>query len=289
MLRAIAVALLAFAGACAPRLPDAGPDGPPPCATEVEVGAARFRVLYWPGDERSATQVSAALAHAVRDVSRWGALSVPVTVTIHPSHEALEAAVRRSGFGWLRAWARYRSIELQSPRTWSLLGAADAEVRELLTHELTHCVMYQVSGTELTWAYRGIPLWFREGLASVTASQGYRRGKLEDLWRFYDERPDSDGGALADRGAGTGGGDPIADPEPLYQRRSELVYGASHHAFRFLLDRYGPERVRNVLRRMGDGAPFARAFREAIGIGEPEFTAEFRRYVAWQGWRASAR
>ena len=36
---------------------------------------------------------------------------------------------------------------------------------------------------------------------------------------------------------------------------------------------------------MRQGKTFARAFEETIGISEPEFAADFRHYVVWQGWR----
>jgi hypothetical protein len=37
---------------------------------------------------------------------------------------------------------------------------------------------------------------------------------------------------------------------------------------------------------MQGGADFQAAFRESFGLGEAEFTADFRRYLRWQGWRA---
>jgi hypothetical protein len=279
---ALLLAVAAASAACAPRV--AGP----PVARErrVEVAGARFHVLYGPEDEASAEAVVRALGPAVARTARWGGLAAPVTIAIHPSHAHLEEAVRRPGFGWLRAWARYGRVDLQSPRTWRLLGASQAEVEELVTHELAHCVMYQQASDEYRWASLREPLWFREGLASVTAGQGYRRGTLEDLWRAYaeggagDPRPDAPGEA-----GGAAGVDPIADAEALYLRRSDLVYDAAHHAFRFLLDRYGEARVRRVLALQSGGAPFEDAFREAFGIGEAAFAADFRRYVTLQGWR----
>jgi hypothetical protein len=220
---------------------------------------------------------------------------VPITITVHPSHAALEAAARRPGYDWLRAWARYGSIELQSPASWGLLGASDAQVIELLTHELTHCVMYQRAATEWTWSLKGIPLWFREGMASVTAGQGARRGTLEDLWRFYEQglAVEGAGGGESGRGAARARvasgqraeGDPLGDPEPLYLERSDVIYGAAHHAFLFLLERYGEERVREALERMRAGASFSHAFEGSMGLSEAEFEADFRRYVLWRGWQ----
>jgi hypothetical protein len=277
----LAAALLA--AACAPRLSGE----PEQRMRSVSAAGAGFRILHQPEDAGAAEQVAAALQVAAPRVARWGGLSAPVTIVVHPTHARLEAAVRRPGHDWLRAWARHSRIDLQSPRTWRLFGASDEEVAELLTHELAHCAMYQQSGTELTWPFKGEPLWFREGLASVTAGQGYRRATLEDLWRFYAGGGDAEGlpPPGADPGGAAGGADPIANPERLYQRRSDLVYGASHHAFAFLLSRYGEGRVRGVLAGMRAGSRFDEAFLAEIGISEAEFAADFRRYVIWQGWR----
>ncbi len=264
----------------------------PPRVDDVRVGSVRFLVTYWPDDELSARKVTDALAVAVPRVTRWGTLPQTISITIRPTHQLLESAVRRDGYDWLRAWARYSEIDIQSPDSWSLFKPSPQEVAELVTHELTHCAMYQHAATEFNWPYKGIPLWFREGLASVTAEQGYRRGKVEDLWRYYEQSAPGSGGdgapgarARVAAGPGAGEGDPIADPDPMYQRQSEVVYGAAHHAFRFLLDRYGEQKVAAVLELMARGRTFGRAFEEAIGITEPEFTADFRRYVVWQGWR----
>lgn len=288
MRRVLAAALLVISAGCIHRVrTDVAPR-----VEDVKVGSARFVVTYWPDDARSARKVVDALALAAPRVARWGPLSQPVAITVRPTHDALEAAVHREGYDWLRAWARYAEIDIQSPDSWSIFEPSEAEVVELVTHELAHCAMYQNAATEFNWPYKGIPLWFREGLASVTAHQGYRRGKLEDLWRYYEQSAAGSGGdgapgasARVAAGSGAGEGDPIADPDPMYQRQSEVVYGAAHHAFRFLLERYGQRKVDEVLALMAGGKTFGRAFEDAIGITEPEFTADFRRYVVWQGWR----
>lgn len=275
--------LLALLAGCAHHPPELR-------VRDVAVGDARFRVRWWAGDERAAQQVLRALDTAAPRAQRWGALAQPVTITLHPDHAALESAVHRPGYDWLRAWARFQTIDLQSPRSWGLLGVPDRKIEELLAHELTHCAMYQLAGDELTWMYKEIPRWFSEGVASVTAGQGYRYGAIEDLWEFYREHlagsgdgvPGPAGGA---RAALAQAGDPIVDPDPLYQDRSHLVYGAAHHAAQFLVTRYGEARVLEVIRLMGTGLRFPAAFKEAIGLRDAEFTADFRRYVVWQGWR----
>ena len=289
-----AVLSCALAAAACAHAPASGS----PHIETVAVQGSAFRIQYWPRDEAEAGQVRRALAVAVPRAMRWGKLEVPVVVTIHPSHEDLERATRREGHPWLRAWARFANVDFQSPRTWEpfdfIVGApTDEQVAELLTHELVHCAMYQAIGGEYTWMQRDVPVWFREGMASVAADQGYKRIGLEDIWRFYREAPGAGDGApgsgqaFADPG---GWRDPLTDPEsppvePLYQRNADLVYGTAHWAFRFLLDRYGEEPVRAILPRLGRGQPFGQAFEAEIGISLRAFERDFRHYVVGQGWR----
>jgi hypothetical protein len=234
----------------------------------VRVGDAEFNLQYRPEDEAAARQVRTALEQAVPAARRWGTLAAPVLLTIHASHGALEEAAQRRGYDWLRAWTRYDRIDLQSPRTWSRGAASDAEMTRLLAHEITHCVMYQASSSALTWAHRDIPLWFREGMASVTAGESRRVGPRE-IGRFYREAA----------------GDPLTIPGPLYRSHSDLVYGTAHSAFRFLLERYGEDRIRRLLALMASGAEFEPAFQGAMGIPLSDFELEFKHYVLWRGWR----
>jgi hypothetical protein len=284
----VAVAWAALACACAPRVPG---DADSSSRTQtITVGDATIRLQYLAEDEGAAREVADALLVAVPRAQRWGALRAPVTIVLHPSHDALEEAVHRDGYGWLRAWARYASIDVQSPRTWSLFGPDEQQVQELLAHELTHCVMYQAAASEWSWAYKSIPLWFREGMASVTAEQGYRRTGPEPVWKFYAA---ASGPGAGDGAGGSGGraparakGDPLTDPDPLYQTEADLVYGTAHLAFQFLVTRYGEKRIHELLAEMGGGHQFPEAFRRATGIPVEDFEADFRRYIAWRGWRA---
>jgi hypothetical protein len=257
---------------------------------DLSVGGARFRIAYAPGDAAAVRQVREALERAAPRVERWGALRHPVTITIHPTHEALEEAISRRGYGWLKAWARWDTVELKSPRAWGWFGVKDAELEALLAHELTHCAMYQAAGDDRTWMFKEIPMWFAEGLADVAADRGHRYGGIEELWRYYQEKLPGSGGGIPGRMRPSRypvalPGDPIVDPGPIYQEQSEIVYGAAYHAVEFLVRRYGDERVKRLLGLMGKGFRFPTAFKEAIGLTDAEFASDFRRYVVWQGWR----
>ena len=130
--------------------------------------------------------------------------------------------------------------------------------------------MYQVASDRMGWTRKRIPLWFREGMASYTAEQGYRVPSLEDLERFWRAQPTAD---------------PLMQAETLYQGKSDIVYGAAHHAFSFLVRRYGEPAVRDVLRAMSRGPDFPEAFAQAVGLKHEDFLQDFRRYVRLRGFK----
>ncbi|MFP2962701.1 hypothetical protein ACLEPN_34265 [Myxococcus sp. 1LA] len=111
-------------------------------ATRAPVGTS-IDVEYQPRDAEAAQQVRLAVERALPRLHRWGTFDDTVTIVVHPNHASLERAANRPGHDFLRAWARYEQIELQSPRTWTARGASQGQVDELLLHELTHSLMYQ--------------------------------------------------------------------------------------------------------------------------------------------------
>ncbi len=238
---------------------------------EIDLPVGRFVFEHGDADHQTRAIIEQAISKAAPELARWGGLREPVHVYILDSHQALEDAVHRQDYGWLRAWAKYDEIFLQSPRTWSVLGASQTDVDELVLHELTHTVMYQQAANRTHWSRKGIPLWFREGMASYTASQAYRWPSLEDLSRFFLRNPDKN---------------PVANPEPLYQSESAIVYGAAHHAFAFLVRRYGEDEVREILTAMREyELDFRSAFEQSTGVSLEAFVGDFTRYVRLRGFR----
>jgi hypothetical protein len=236
----------------------------------LPIPGSEVSIEFHASDGRDRDRVAHAVGQALPVLQRWGGLREPVVIKILPDHEALEDAVLRPGYRWMKAWARYDDVLVQAPQTWGLLGATQREIDQLMLHELTHCVMYQRAANRTHWSRKQIPLWFREGMASVTAEQGYRWPTLEALARYLEQHPERD---------------PVTAPEGLYQGESEIVYGAAHHAFGFLLKRYGESTVLSLLEQMSQGRVFADAFREAVGLTPETFAADFRRYVVWRGFR----
>lgn len=251
-------ALLACATARTPAAKDVS------LAAQVEAPGLLFQVVYTPADAPEVSRIRDGLLSAGPRLQRWGSFRQGVWIRVFPDHASLEEAVDRRGYPWLRAWAFGDQVLLQSPRSWSAAphAAVSAELDELLAHELTHALMYQLIRPEddPPWTsdapLEEPPLWFREGMASVTAGQGHRRLSGDDLSRWLQAHP---------------GADLLHPPAELYRTEKEAVYGAAHRAFDLLVTRFGDQAVRDVLRGVRSGARFEDAFKAATGRRLAEF------------------
>jgi hypothetical protein len=212
----------------------------------VAVDGTRVEVRYAPGEARVAEQVRSVLPVALREATRWGSLPPSVTLTVHATHAGLEAATGRPGNPWMRAWARAGEVDLQSPATWTRGFASDDALTQILTHELSHCVLFHAAGRDGT---RLIPAWFQEGMASVTAGERHR---------------------VVDAEA-------IRDPARAQRADPRRFYGTADRAFRELLGRFGEARLRALLHRLGGGTPFPAAFHDALGLPVAEFEGDLAR------------
>lgn len=237
----------------------------------VTVDAQRYLLRSRDDAGPDVQRTAEALALATPGLAVWGGLAAPVTLHLLPDHDALETAVRRPGFSWLRAWARYDDVMLQAPSTWA---PQQEPLVELLTHELTHCLMFQRSAASDSWNHRRIPLWFREGMAVWTAKQARHYPTLEDSAAWLAQH----------RGV-----DVFKDGEALSQDASGPVYGLSLHAFAFLVHRYGEDSVRRLMGAMQAGQRFSDAFAATVGLSPRLFQQDFETYLRLRGFRDWAR
>jgi peptidase MA superfamily protein len=234
-----------------------------------------FEIHYAESDHADAEAVVRAIRNAVPRLKQWGEFREGVNVYVLQDHEELERVTGRTNYPWLRAWSRYGDVLIQAPHAWGLLAPKQSEVNELVLHELTHCLVYQLSAGPEDWSRKRIPLWFREGIAASTAEQRYRWPTLDELARFYAAHP---------------GQDPLLGGDELYREQSNFVYAAAYHAFAFLRKRYGESAIRALMRQMQQGASFPEAFERAVGISVDAFVRDFERYLRWRdvGRRTSA-
>src|SRR5207302_9005673 len=125
-------------------------------------------------------------------------------------------------------------------------------------HALPHALMYQLIEAGEVEERPEPPLWFREGMASVTAGQGHRRWGPNQLAHWVAQHPGVD----------------LLRPAPeIYRTQKEAVYGAAHRAFELLLRVAGERGVRDILRHAGEGRSFEQAFQLATGRSARDFEA----------------
>lgn len=234
---------------------------PTPSAAAREAAAEWMRVENLGADPEDVLLVELAAAQALDVARRWGGLRRVVTLRVHANHQELEKATHQQDVPWMRGWARFEEVELEAPTAWGG-DRAPYHVVELLSHELTHVVMYQRVADRETWTGVAIPLWFREGMASVTSEQGYRRMSGPDLGAWLRANPAHD---------------PWLGHDSLGSRGQPVVYGAAHRAFERLLSRVSDAGVLQLLDLMRAGKAFDAAFAEAAGEPPEQFLASFRK------------
>jgi hypothetical protein len=235
----------------------------PRLSETLELKNGTFELRSDEVDRAAFDRVAESIERAAEALERWGDFREPVRVTVVASSRKLDQLVNEGRFPGRRGFARYDQVFLLSPDAWSARGAREAELEELVLHELTHALMYQHSARRTGWRRKGIPFWFREGMASYTARQAYRwdepsRAALHD--ELQDELSDEQG-SRPDRFSGT-----------VKER-----YGAAHYAFDALLSRGGERRVRELLEEMEEGSAFDEAFEEIYREPVPQFLAQLER------------
>ena len=114
-----------------------------------------------------------------------------------------------------------------------------AELDRVLAHEFTHAVVHSL-------APRGVPVWLNEGLATVLDSAS--PGAAESAVAASNEARSLPLALLTRSFSGFSG------------EQAQVAYGKSALAVRRLLDEAGGFAVANLLRDLGDGAPFEQAF-----------------------------
>ncbi len=224
-----------------------------------------LKLSFYAKDQEVLPDIIAATKEAFHVNRRWGKLEKDLHIRIFPSHRTLEEAVMKP-YEWLRAWAMYDQIYLQSPLTWRARYYR-YPLLELLIHEITHVTMYQLCGTSTSWNQKQIPLWFREGMASVTAHQQYRRTQWKQLRQLIRKT--------------RWGQKFLAHPAHYLKEHQPLIYSLGHWMFLVLLERWKDEGIRLMLSQMKDGASYKEAFTQMTRMTPKEFKNYF--YKRLQG------
>src|SRR5439155_343328 len=140
-------------------------------------------------------------------------------------------------------------------------------LRHVVVHELTHAVMfdYLYGGSAASLIARqsfySVPTWFAEGLAEYfslgiepNAEMFLRDGIVE--------------GYLP----------------PLALSSGYIVYKQGQSALSYLVDRYGEDRLRDILRRIRQNRSFDRAFQASVGMPVGKFDEQWRTWLRKRYW-----
>lgn len=233
----------------------------------ADSGEQPFRIFASEIGRADVDRIRSTLITAMHRTARWGGLRRQLNVYVLPDHESLEKAVGSTGLDWLRAWATYDEILLQAPSTW----ASDTKIfSSLVTHELTHCLLFQRSGGRESWKARQIPWWFREGMAVWTAEEGADYPTWEDTAAWLARH--------RERGA-------FWEDEASAFEEHLMAYGIAYQAFGFLVRRYRQDAVLGIMSSMESGHSFADAFVAAVGLTPIQFQRDFENFLRFRGFR----
>ena len=141
------------------------------------------------------------------------------------------------------------------------------DLRHVVVHELTHAVMfdelYGGSATALLahQTFFSVPLWFAEGLAEYNSL-----GMESNAEMFL--RDGTVEGYLP----------------PLEDSGGYIVYKQGQSAISYLVDRYGEDRLRDILRRTRQLHSFERAFQRSLGMPVGRFDQQWREWLRKRYW-----
>jgi len=141
------------------------------------------------------------------------------------------------------------------------------DLRHVVVHELTHAYMFDMlyggsAGALLArQTFFQVPLWFAEGMAE------YMSLGMESNAEMFLRDGIIDG-----------------DLPPLEYSGGYIVYKQGQSALSYLVDRYGEERLRDVLRRIRGTHSFDRGFQRSMGMSVRKFDEQWRDWLRKRYW-----
>ena len=219
----------------------------------VRVG--RVTAVYWPETEITAVM----LAERAESDARWPGLShppsFPMRLIVTPDRKTFDSVTAGRLPGW--------GAGVAFPGTNTIVVISDANVHQILRHELAHLTLRNAVGR--------VPRWFDEGYASRAAGEWGRLDALRVNWAFL--RGDVPTLNAMSRYLRTG----AADANASYALATTAV---------LLLERLGGERgLTPLMDALAGTADFDQALRRAYGLTLDQFEARWHKDVKGRyGW-----
>jgi len=174
-----------------------------------------------------------------------------------------------SDFDMLRFGANPKASGASLP--WGINVKISKASYGVIAHEMSHLTLKQLTGKGST----SFPRWFDEGLASYLGKMDYYRNLDQLKLDVYENRYQDD--LTSWRGlVGLLKWQNIIFFDP--HRSPSQVYGQSYHMIKYLVEKYGQEKVDLLLVTM-KVLPFHQAFEKVYGFSEKQFSNEFIEYL----------
>ncbi len=234
------------------------------------VSSPHFDVYYYAGGDSLALRVldlaEKANVKLTRDMGHILGKKVPIILYVSHNDFAQTNVTTEFLDGGTGGFTELLKNRVVLPFTGSY-----EDLRHVLVHELVHAFMFDMLYANGLPAFVtaqsivNVPLWFAEGMAEwlslgweSNADMFMRDGTIHDYL------------------------------PPLQYAGGYPVYKEGQAAMRFLEERYGPERLRDILAKLRFHRNFDRAFESAMGTTVPKFDEAFRSWLKKTYWPSVA-
>ncbi|MCL4458830.1 MAG: peptidase MA family metallohydrolase [Chloroflexi bacterium] len=218
----------------------------------------QIELLWYKGEQGFAQQLlDAATAAAARLEQEVGVkIEKPIKILIYKDQTDLLGVLEPKAHEWTggRAFPEQGIIVIAASPSAEGLDYG----RRTVAHELSHIVIYQATANP----YGDIPNWLDEGLAM------YNEGGVEPSYSRTLRKGVEENKLISVKSLS--GGFPDAPEQAL------LAYAESYSLVRFILERYGSEKMARLLHIFREGATYDEALQRALGVDSVGLDAQWR-------------
>ena len=215
-------------------------------------------LLWYQGTEDFARELVSSATGALEQLSRDAGIKPKQRVKIlaYASQADMLGALEPGAHEWTGG----RSFSSESIVVIAITPNASGRefARRAIPHELSHVVIHQATDNP----YGGIPQWLNEGLAM------YAEGSPEDTYREVLDRAIRDNALLSLK--------TLSSNFPADPQQATLSYAESYSVVKFILDRYGREKMAKLLAVFAEGSTYDAAAKAALGVTVDELEREWR-------------
>ncbi len=218
--------------------------------------------LYWVAGDTSlmlnALDIARSAILEIQDTLKAPSIG-PVTIYIYPSLPDLQSALQLTG----REWVGGQAYPEMGVVLLAISPSAEAivKMKRDIPHELTHKVLYDLSGPQ---GYEALPVWLIEGLASsferspdpaypLALQKAVREGRLIPL-------------------------ETLSHPFPEEYALALLAYAQSQSFVQYLRQMYGWSQIQALIQTYADGIDYSTGAKQVLGS---DLTTLERNWRAW--------